>query len=40
MFEVIDHYADHDVLFSVRGDRPPEEVTADLLRVLGASKAA
>jgi adenylate kinase len=40
MFEVIDHYADHDVLFSVRGDKPPEEVTADLLHVLGAGKSA
>jgi adenylate kinase len=40
MYEVIDHYADHDVLFSVRGDKPAAEVTADLLRVLGANKVA
>lgn len=40
MYEVIDHYADHKVLFSVRGDKPADEVTADLLRALGASRAA
>lgn len=40
MYEVIDYYADNKVLFSVRGDNPAEEVTADLLRALGASRAA
>jgi adenylate kinase len=40
MYEVIDHYADNKVLFSVRGDKPAAEVTADLLRVLGTSRAA
>ncbi len=40
MYEVIDHYADHRVLHSVRGDKPAEQVTADLLRALGVSKAA
>jgi adenylate kinase len=38
MYEVIDHYADNDVLFSVRGDKPAAEVTADLLRVLRATR--
>lgn len=40
MYEVIDHYADHQVLHSVRGDKPAEQVTADLLRALGVSRAA
>ena len=40
MFEVIDHYADHNVLFSVRGDKPAGEVTADLLRALGPAQSA
>jgi adenylate kinase len=40
MYEVIDHYADNNVLFSVRGDKPAEQVTGDLLRVLGVSKAS
>jgi adenylate kinase len=38
MYEVIDHYADNDVLFSVRGDKPAAEVTADLLRVLRSTR--
>ena len=40
MFEVIDYYADNGVLFSVRGDKPAEEVTADLLQVLGTRSVA
>jgi adenylate kinase len=40
MYEVIDHYADHKVLFSVRGDKSADEVTADLLRALGVTRAA
>jgi len=40
MFEVIDYYAGHDVLFPVRGDQPPEAVTADLLHVVTARGAA
>jgi len=40
MFEVIDYYAGHDVLFSVRGDLPPEEVTAELLRLIASRSAA
>ncbi len=40
MYEVIDHYADHQVLFSVRGDKPADEVTADLLRALGVTRTA
>ncbi len=40
MFEVIDYYADNEVLFSVRGDKPAEEVTADLLEVLGTRSVA
>lgn len=40
MYEVIDHYADHRVLSSVRGDKSADEVTADLLRALGVTKAA
>lgn len=40
MYEVIDHYADQDVLYSVRGDKPAEEVTADLLRALALDRAS
>ncbi len=40
MFEVIDYYADHGVLFSVPGDQPPAAVTAELLRVIASRKAA
>ena len=32
MFEVVDHYAGTGVLRSVRGDRPVDELTEDLLR--------
>lgn len=38
MFEVVDHYTETGVLHAVRGDRPMDEVTADLLRV--ATRAA
>jgi len=40
MFEVVDYYAGHDVLFPVRGDQPPDGVTADLLRVVAVRDAA
>jgi adenylate kinase len=40
MYEVVDYYAGHDVLFPVRGDQPPEAVTADLLRVVAVRDAA
>ncbi len=40
MFEVIDYYADNKVLFSVRGDQSPEEVTAELLRVIAGRNGA
>ncbi len=40
MFEVIDYYADHGVLFSVPGDQPPADVTAELLRVIASKKVA
>jgi len=40
MFEVVDYYASHDVLFSVPGDQPPEAVTEELLRVINQSEAA
>ncbi|MFO7532992.1 MAG: nucleoside monophosphate kinase [Candidatus Limnocylindrales bacterium] len=40
MFEVIDYYAGNDVLFSVRGDQPPEDVTAELLRLIATRSAA
>jgi len=40
MYEVIDHYAEDGVLFSVRGDRPAEEVTEDLLRALATIRAS
>ena len=39
MYEVIDHYAEQDVLYSVRGDKPAEEVTEDLLRALALNRA-
>jgi adenylate kinase len=38
MFEVVDYYADRGVLCPVRGDRPIDEVTAELKRV--TAKAA
>jgi adenylate kinase len=34
MFEVVDHYADQGILSAVRGDKPADEVTEDLLRVV------
>jgi adenylate kinase len=34
MFEVVDHYADRDVLHTVDGDRPVTDVTEDLLRAV------
>jgi adenylate kinase len=40
MYEVVDHYADQEVLFPVRGDQPPDEVTAVLLRIVGARDLA
>jgi adenylate kinase len=40
MYEVIDHYADARVLFPVRGDRPAEEVTADLVRALATIRTS
>jgi adenylate kinase len=40
MFEVIDYYADNKVLFSVRGDQSPEEITAELLRVIATKDPA
>ena len=40
MFEVVDYYADNKVLFPVRGDQPPEAVTADLLHVIATKNAA
>lgn len=40
MFEVIDYYADHKVLLPVPGDRPAEEVTAELLRVIRSARSA
>jgi adenylate kinase len=35
MFEVVDHYADAGVLHAVRGDRPVDEISAELLRLIG-----
>jgi adenylate kinase len=32
MFEVVDHYAEQGILSAVRGDRPIEQVAADLLQ--------
>ena len=40
MYEVIDYYAHQQVLLPVRGDKPPAEVTADLLEILGERSAA
>jgi adenylate kinase len=40
MFEVVDHYASRNVLLPVRGDQSPDEVTAELLRVVRARNAA
>jgi len=40
MFEVVDYYASNDVLFPVRGDQSPEDVTAELLRVIAVKNAA
>jgi len=40
MFEVVDYYAGNDVLFSVRGDQSPEQVTVELLRVIATKNAA
>lgn len=34
MFEVVDHYADRGILSAVPGDKPADEVTDDLLRVV------
>lgn len=36
MYEVVDYYAGNNVLFSVPGDQPPAEVTAELLRLINA----
>jgi adenylate kinase len=40
MFEVIDHYADAGVLFPVRGDRPAEAVTEELLHALATLRTS
>jgi hypothetical protein len=40
MYEVIDHYADAGVLVPVRGDRPAEDVTEDLLRALASLRTS
>jgi adenylate kinase len=40
MYEVIDHYAENRVLFSVRGDADVDTVTDDLLRALATIRAA
>ena len=40
MYEVIDYYAQHKVLLPVPGDQSPEEVTAELLRVIATREAA
>lgn len=40
MFEVIDYYSDHKVLLPVPGDTSAEEVTAELLRVIGTARSA
>jgi adenylate kinase len=37
MYEVVDHYQGTGVLHAVRGDRPMDEITTELLRVAGAS---
>ena len=33
MYEVVDHYQNTGVLHAVRGDRPMDEITAELLRL-------
>jgi len=38
--EVIDHYAENRVLYSVRGDADVDTVTDDLLRALASIRAA
>jgi adenylate kinase len=40
MYEVIDHYADQGVLYSVRGDRPADEVGDELVRILTIERAS
>ena len=40
MYEVIDYYAQQKVLLPVPGDQSPEEVTAELLRVIATREAA
>jgi adenylate kinase len=40
MFEVIDFYSDHKVLLPVPGDQSPDDVTAELLRVIGTARSA
>jgi adenylate kinase len=39
MYEVIDHYADRGVLYSVRGDADADTVTQDLLQALATLRA-
>lgn len=36
MYDVVDHYADGDPLFSVRGDQPADDVTDELMGALAA----
>ena len=40
MYEVVDHYADAGVLYPVRGDKPAEDVTQDLLHALATIRAS
>jgi adenylate kinase len=40
MFEVVDYYAGTNVLFSVPGDQPPEDVTEELLRLISSRASA
>ena len=40
MYEVIDYYAQNKVLLPVPGDQSPEEVTAELLRVIATRETA
>lgn len=40
MFEVVDHYADKGVLHAVRGDRPVDDIAAELLRLTARAKGA
>ncbi len=40
MFEVVDYYAGHNVLFSVPGDQSPEAVTEELIRLINAKTSA